>query len=64
MIPIIYCTVYYSLYHIAHLQKGESILIYLAAGGVGQAAIILAKYLGENIFTMVGTQEKKNLIIE
>lgn len=63
-IPIIYCTVYYSLYHVARLQKGESILIHSAAGGVGQAAIILAKHLGANIFTTVGTQAKKNLIIE
>ncbi len=60
-IPIIYCTVYYSLYHVARLQKGESILIHSAAGGVNQAAIILAKHLGANIFTTV---EKKNLIIE
>ena len=63
-IPIIYCTVYYSLYHVARLQKGEFILIHAAAGGVGQAAIILAKILGAEIFATVGTQEKKNLIIE
>lgn len=63
-IPIIYCTVYYSLQHVARLEKGESILIHAAAGGVGQAAIILAKYLGAEIFATVGTQEKKSLIVE
>lgn len=63
-IPIIYCTAYYSLYHVARLQKAESILIHAAAGGVGQAAIVLAKHLGAEIFATVGTQEKKTLIIE
>lgn len=63
-IPVIYCTAYYSLYHVARLQPAESILIHAAAGGVGQAAIILAKHLGAEIFATVGSQEKKNLIIE
>ena len=58
-IPSIYCTVYYSLFDAAKLKKGESILIHAAAGGVGQAAIIIAKHLEAEIFATVGTEEKK-----
>ncbi|KAH8736190.1 hypothetical protein BGZ61DRAFT_339395 [Ilyonectria robusta] len=61
-LPIVYNTVVYGLKHIAHLRKGESILIHAAAGGVGQAAIILAQLLGAHIFVTVGTQEKRDLI--
>lgn len=63
-IPTIYCTVYYSLFDAAHLKKGESILIHAASGGIGQAAIILAKHIGAEIFATVGTEEKKQLIID
>ena len=35
-IPIVYSTVYYSLYIRAQIRPGESILIHSGAGGVGQ----------------------------
>ena len=62
-IPIVYATVYYGLVHIARLQKGESILIHSAAGGVGQAAVMLAKHLEANVFVTVGSNEKKDLVM-
>lgn len=62
-IPTIYCTVYYSLFDVGRLKKGESILIHAASGGIGQAAIIIAKYLEAEIFATVGTEEKKQLIM-
>ncbi|MCJ1392471.1 hypothetical protein MMC18_005338 [Xylographa bjoerkii] len=63
-IPSIYCTVYYSLFDAAHLQRGESILIHAAAGGVGQAAIIIAQHIGAEIYATVGNEDKKQLIME
>lgn len=63
-IPTIYCTVYYSLFDAAKLKKGESILIHAASGGIGQAAIIIAKHLEAEIFATVGTEEKKGLIMD
>lgn len=63
-IPIVYATVYYALVHLARLERGESVLIHSAAGGVGQAAIMLAKHLGAEIFVTVGNQEKKTLLRE
>lgn len=63
-IPIIYGTAYYSFVNVAHLEPGQSVLIHAAAGGVGQAAIVVAKHLGAEIFATVGTPEKRELIIQ
>ncbi|QKX62342.1 uncharacterized protein TRUGW13939_09501 [Talaromyces rugulosus] len=43
-IPLVYLTAIYSLYHLANLQEGQTVLIHSAAGGVGMAAIQLAQY--------------------
>ncbi|KAF7587147.1 hypothetical protein BBP40_007675 [Aspergillus hancockii] len=62
-IPVIFCTAYYSLFDIGHLVEGESILIHAAAGGVGQAAIILANIVGAKVFATVSSPEKKQFLI-
>ena len=63
-IPIVYTTAYYSLVHLARLKKGETVLIHSAAGGVGQAAVMLARHLGAKIFVTVGNNEKKALVMQ
>ncbi|KAI1253816.1 putative secondary metabolism biosynthetic enzyme [Eutypa lata] len=50
--------------HTARLQKGESVLIHGAAGGVGQAAIMLAQYIGATILATVSTEAKKKMLME
>ncbi|KAK7545386.1 beta-ketoacyl synthase domain-containing protein [Phyllosticta citricarpa] len=62
--PLIFLTAYYALVTAGGLVKGEKVLIHAAAGGVGQAAIILAKHIGAEIFATVGPQEKKELIMK
>jgi NADPH:quinone reductase-like Zn-dependent oxidoreductase len=63
-LPMVYATAYVSLYDTARLQKGETVLIHAATGGVGQAAIILAKHVGAEIFVTVGTKEKRDFVIK
>ena len=63
-IPVIWCTALYSLVHVARLEKGESVLIHAAAGGVGQSAIILAQMIGAEIFVTVGSPEKKEYLMK
>ncbi|RFN48413.1 putative polyketide synthase [Fusarium flagelliforme] len=63
-LPIVYCTAYFAIIDTARLQKGESILIHAAAGGVGQAAIMLAKMVGAEIYATVGTADKRRFLIE
>ncbi|TVY83046.1 Fumagillin dodecapentaenoate synthase [Lachnellula suecica] len=57
-----YLTAIYSLIDMAHLNKGQSVLIHSAAGGVGMAAIQLCQYLGAQIYATVGTYEKRQFL--
>ncbi|ROW09729.1 hypothetical protein VMCG_02438 [Cytospora schulzeri] len=47
---------------VARLESGQSILIHAASGGVGQAAIQIAKLLGAKIYATVGSAAKRALI--
>lgn len=62
-IPVVFTTAYESLVNLARLQHHERILIHAAAGGVGQAAIMISQWIGAEIFCTVGSVEKKNLIM-
>ncbi|ORW27356.1 fatty acyl-AMP ligase [Mycobacterium paraense] len=48
--PIVYLTAYISLVEIARLSAGQRVLIHAGAGGVGQAAIQIARHLGAEVF--------------
>ncbi|KAK6505458.1 hypothetical protein TWF481_007359 [Arthrobotrys musiformis] len=62
-IPLNFATAWHSLRYLAQLKAGETVLIHSGAGGTGQAAIQIAKYLGAaNIFTTVGTDDKRELL--
>ncbi len=61
-IPSTFFTVYYALHHQARLQAGEKILIHGAAGGVGIAAIQVARWLGAEIHATVGSEEKRDFL--
>jgi acyl transferase domain-containing protein/NADPH:quinone reductase-like Zn-dependent oxidoreductase/NADP-dependent 3-hydroxy acid dehydrogenase YdfG len=49
-IPIAFLTAYYGLVDLAALRKGERVLIHAAAGGVGMAAVQIARHLGAEVF--------------
>ncbi|KAM0158305.1 hypothetical protein ACHAPG_004188 [Botrytis cinerea] len=61
---ILYFVCLYGLIDLANAQKGQSVLIHSAAGCVGIAAIQLCKYHGTEIFATVGTEEKRNFLIQ
>ncbi|QKX53295.1 uncharacterized protein TRUGW13939_00373 [Talaromyces rugulosus] len=61
-IPLVFATSYYSLVTVARLSENETVLIHSGAGGVGQAAIQIAQRIKAQIFTTVGSPEKKKLI--
>ncbi|KAH4186698.1 hypothetical protein HBI81_132540 [Parastagonospora nodorum] len=62
--PLIFLTAYYALVTAGGLIAGEKILIHAAAGGVGQAAIMIAQAKGAQIFATVGAESKKQLLVE
>ncbi|MFF2747081.1 type I polyketide synthase [Kitasatospora sp. NPDC058048] len=49
-VPIAYATAYYGLVDLAGLRAGESVLIHAAAGGVGTAAVQVARHLGAEVY--------------
>ena len=55
-------TAVYGLITLAGVQKGQSVLIHSASGGVGLAAIDLCKHLGAEIYVTVGTDAKKDFL--
>ena len=63
-LPVVHVTAYFALVNLAKLRHGQSVLIHAAAGGVGQAAVQLATYLGLVIFVTVGTEDKRQLVME
>lgn len=62
--PLVHCTAFYSLVHVARVRPKQSILIHAAAGGVGQAVIQIAKHFDLEIFATVGSKDKRKLIQE
>lgn len=58
-IPVVFTTVYYALNKVGRLGQDERILIHTATGGTGLAAIQLARFLGAEIFSTAGSEDKR-----
>ncbi|KAL4977326.1 hypothetical protein BDW66DRAFT_150182 [Aspergillus desertorum] len=61
--PSVYVTVLLGLVDKAQLEKGQSILIHAAAGGIGIAAIYVARWIGAEIYCTVGSEEKAQFLV-
>ncbi|WP_321341401.1 SDR family NAD(P)-dependent oxidoreductase [Breoghania sp.] len=61
-IPVTFVTAFYALIELARLQPGETVLIHGGAGGVGLAALQLAKWRGATVISTAGTPEKRNFL--
>ncbi|XP_035227546.1 LOW QUALITY PROTEIN: fatty acid synthase-like [Stegodyphus dumicola] len=61
-VPVAFSTAYYALIVRGNLKKGESILIHSGSGGVGQASIAIALSLDCEVYTTVGSIEKRNFL--
>lgn len=59
-IPAAFFTAWHSLVDLAGLRRGERVLIHGAAGGVGIAAIQIARWIGAEIFATAGTSDKRD----
>ncbi len=60
--PIAFLTAEFCLSHIAGMRPGDHVLIHAAAGGVGMAAIQLARRAGAEIFATAGSEWKRALL--
>ncbi|USX54001.1 type I polyketide synthase [Lentzea sp. HUAS12] len=49
-VPAVFTTAFHGLVDLAHLRAGERVLVHAGAGGVGMAAVQLARHLGAEVF--------------
>jgi NADPH2:quinone reductase len=59
-----YLTAWLPLTRQARLQPGATVLVHAGAGGVGSAAIQLARHLGARVVATAGSEEKRRLALE
>lgn len=59
--PVSYLTAYAALVVVARAVPGEVVLVHAAAGGLGRAAVRVAKRLGLTVVGTAGTAEKRAL---
>jgi NADPH:quinone reductase-like Zn-dependent oxidoreductase/NAD(P)-dependent dehydrogenase (short-subunit alcohol dehydrogenase family) len=62
-IPVAVLTAYYGLIFCADLRQDDWVLIHGGAGGVGLAALQIARWRGARIIVTAGTQEKRDLAL-
>ncbi|MEZ4630387.1 MAG: SDR family NAD(P)-dependent oxidoreductase [Deinococcales bacterium] len=63
-IPIAFLTADYALNYLGRMEADDKVLIHAATGGVGLAAIQLAKAAGAEIFVTAGSDEKRQLLAD
>ncbi|MFJ9953535.1 SDR family NAD(P)-dependent oxidoreductase [Kitasatospora sp. NPDC091207] len=49
-VPVVFLTAYYGLVDLAGVRPGESLLVHAATGGVGMAALQLARHWGLDVY--------------
>ncbi|RJQ81481.1 SDR family NAD(P)-dependent oxidoreductase [Pseudonocardiaceae bacterium YIM PH 21723] len=58
--PAAYTTAWYGLVHLARLAPGERVLIHSATGGVGLAALAIARKCGAEVYATAGSPAKRD----
>ncbi|MET9002760.1 SDR family NAD(P)-dependent oxidoreductase [Amycolatopsis sp. NPDC004169] len=53
-VPVAFATAYYGLFDLGGLEAGQSVLVHAAAGGVGMAAVQLARWKNAEVFATAG----------
>ncbi|KAI9146991.1 Highly reducing polyketide synthase virA [Paramyrothecium foliicola] len=59
-----YATALYALLELARLRKGESVLIHAGAGGLGTAAIAIAKRTGAIVYVTASSVRKREYLVQ
>ncbi|HEV7761574.1 MAG TPA: zinc-binding dehydrogenase, partial [Acidimicrobiales bacterium] len=63
-VPVEFATAHDCLHEFGHLQAGESVLVQAGAGGVGLAAVQLAKAAGATVLATASTDERAERLRE
>jgi polyketide synthase 5 len=57
-----HATAWYGLHDLARIRRGDKVLIHSATGGVGQAAIAIARAVGAEIFATAGSEKRRQML--
>lgn len=57
-----HATAHYGLHDLARITRGDKVLIHSATGGVGQAAIAIARAAEAEIFATAGSEQRRQLL--
>ncbi|MET8982188.1 type I polyketide synthase [Streptomyces sp. NPDC004539] len=57
-VPVAYLTAYYGLVDLADVRPGQKVLVHAGAGGVGTAAVQLARHLGAEVFATASSGKR------
>ncbi len=57
-----HATAWYGLNDLARIKAGDKVLIHSATGGVGQAAIAIARAAGAEVFATAGSEQRRALL--
>ena len=63
-VSVPYATAFHALFHRAHGESGESVLVHGASGGVGIAAVQLARARGLTVIGTAGTDKGRRTVLE
>ena len=61
-LPAAYVTAWHALIVSARLRPGERVLVHSAAGGVGLAALNIARFVGAEVLATAGSEEKRDYL--
>lgn len=61
-VPSAHGTAWYGLHELARVSAGDKVLVHSATGGVGQAAIAIARAAGAQIYATAGSPARRDLL--
>ncbi len=62
-VPVVFLTAWVCLFETGHARAGDTVLVLGAGGGVGTAAVQLARERGMRVFGTAGTPEKRSFVV-
>jgi NADPH:quinone reductase-like Zn-dependent oxidoreductase len=62
--PVVFMTAVYAFEHLTRLRRGQKVPTQSASGGVGLAAIQLARAKGADVFAVAGSPDKVRFLVE
>ncbi|GGQ16155.1 phthioceranic/hydroxyphthioceranic acid synthase [Streptomyces virginiae] len=63
-LPLVLATAWYALHDLARTEPGETVLVHSAAGGLGLAAVQVARMLGAQVIATAGSAAKRAYLRE